>query len=215
MRAELNVTDGALDLHVKGSLQTLLPPPPHPAGYFWGLCQQKRSSSLSHSQAPPPGPDPGSWGARRLSIAGLECPGGMWRRAQAWLSPPCSVLGPLVRGDAVRYSTLQCLYPVIVRTPQHGTGGLEALETLSAWRVSYWPDSRGRSLSLRLDACVQGWVGAWGPRSLPLCLCPRKLAHKAEPTPRLPPRNIQKRRRGALCSREDRLPCTAVLSLRF
>ena len=88
---------------------------------------------------------------------------------------------PPVRGEAVQYSTLWCRYPIAMGTPQHATGGQEAL---SAWRASFWPRLPPARSSPRPGARLQGWVGAWGPGPLP-------LTHKTEPTSRLPPGNIQ------------------------
>ena len=137
---------------------------------------------------------------------------GAWRRAQAWLSPPCLVLGPPVCRDTMRYSTLWCLYSIAMRTPQHATGGLEAL---SAWCVSYQPRLL-RAFSLLKAQCTSagpgGGVGPQAPSLLPLSseARPQGRAHITTSTPKYPEETTC-----ALCSREDRLPSTAVLSLRF
>ena len=137
---------------------------------------------------------------------------GAWRRAQAWLSPPCLVLGPPVCGDTVWYSTLWCLYPIAMWTPQRATRGLEAL---SAWRVSYRP-RLPRAFSLLKAQCtsagLDGGMGPQTPSLLPLSseARPQGRAHIMTSTPKYPEETTC-----ALCSREDRLPSTAVLSLGF
>ncbi|CAN0403188.1 unnamed protein product [Rangifer tarandus platyrhynchus] len=67
----------------------------------------------------------GRWNAVFIAVGGgFSSRGSSW----CWDPPVC--------GEAVRYSTLWCRYPIAMGTPQHARGGLEAL---SAWRTGFRP----------------------------------------------------------------------------